>query len=175
MIINIHNTIINKSTPIEIEDDWLDEFTTYDLYETVFEILNVTISNIQIFYDNKKVEESEYILCKDIFKSLDINKIYIYPSLKTNTLFSRDFKDYNYLEYIHQEGQINDLWLWKSKNEAALNRLKCKKILEEKRDRNKFHEFEKSLNNNNNTLENEITKNKMNSILSNIREKQKQK
>lgn len=100
MIVDIINSSTNMAMPIEVLEEELDDFTTGDLYECILDLLDVETSELLMYYNKVKIEDSNHLYCKDVFNNKEYVKIYVYPKIVSNALYNTDLSGYNYIEFM---------------------------------------------------------------------------
>jgi len=172
MIVDIINSSTNEIIPFEVLSEELEEFTTNDLYEYILYLLDVKESKLLMYYNNKKIDDSSILLCKNIFTNIDYAKINIYPNMVSSAIFNSDIGGYNYVDFIQESYRQDKLEEMKEdinydKKVAQLNRiLRKRKIYNKARcKRIKIDMKHPDMN----CQYNQETKNKMTNILSKMK------
>jgi len=154
MFVDIKNSLSNEIISLDIDHGLMFNLTTKDLYEIVGDEYDLYEDEICILYLNKKIIPND-TLCFDIFHNFEYAKLSVTPIIKSgfNSVIEKDLRT-----------QIISLIEEKSRKKARRRERKNK--CDEK---NKLIEFENELKVVENTPENNITKSKMENILSQLK------
>ena len=158
MIVELYNTITNKSFIINVELN----ISTVDLFDLILNEMNVIIADFILYYRNQPILIDPLILLQDVVGNVEYVKFSIYPQMKTNTLYNTDLSGFNYIETMERIGEIEK---FKKKKIMTIKRIK-QKLVVDMRESKRYLEFEENLQNTDlGKEENQNTKLKMENIL----------